>query len=52
MNTAEKVSNAIAQIIDSMMNRVMDNVLINDPFIPEEHNLLFKHLYYTKHCSC
>ena len=37
MNTAEKISNAIAQIIDSMMNRVMDNVLINDPFIPEEH---------------
>ena len=37
MNTSEKISIAIAEIINSMMNRVMNNVLVNDPFIPEEH---------------
>jgi hypothetical protein len=37
MDTAEKISKVISQIISTMMNRVMDNVLIRDPFIPEEH---------------
>jgi hypothetical protein len=37
MNTAEKISKGIAQIISSMMDRVMDNVLVRDPFLPEEH---------------
>ena len=37
MNTSEKISIAIKNIITTMMDRVMDNVLINDPFIPEEH---------------
>jgi hypothetical protein len=37
MNTSEKISIAIKDIITTMMDRVMDNVLINDPFIPEEH---------------
>jgi hypothetical protein len=38
MTTQERVADAIKMIIESMMNRVMDNVLVNDPFIEEEHH--------------
>jgi hypothetical protein len=32
-----KMKKAIQQVIKTMMDRVMDNVLIKDPFLPEEH---------------
>jgi hypothetical protein len=38
MDNSEKISHAIHAIITSMMNRVMQNVLENDPFIPEIHH--------------
>ena len=38
MNTSEKIKEAIKEIITSMMDRVMNNVLVNDPFIPEKHH--------------
>lgn len=44
MNTAEKISKAITQIISAMMDRVMYNVLEKDPFIPEIHKAM-KPLY-------
>lgn len=37
MDNSEKISIAIRDIIISMMDRVMENVLVKDPFIPEEH---------------
>ena len=37
METQKKISVAIAEIITAMMERVMENVLEKDPFIPEEH---------------
>ena len=33
----EEVSVAIKEVIQTLMNRVMENVLYNDPFIAEEH---------------
>lgn len=33
----KKVSQAIEHVIKSMMDRVMNNVMSNDPFLPEEH---------------
>ncbi|HPX59108.1 MAG TPA: TdeIII family type II restriction endonuclease [Bacteroidales bacterium] len=33
----QEVSDAIKQVIQALMDRVMDNVLLNDPFIPEKH---------------
>ncbi|MDR1478910.1 MAG: TdeIII family type II restriction endonuclease [Planctomycetaceae bacterium] len=38
MTTSEKIKDAIKDIICSMMNRVMYNVLEKDPFIPEKHH--------------
>lgn len=38
MTKQERVADAIKRIIESMMNRVMDNVLVKDPFIEEEHH--------------
>jgi len=32
-----EMKRAIQEVIKSMMDRVMDNVLVKDPFIPEEH---------------
>jgi len=29
---------AIQEVIKAMMDRVMDNVLVNDPFLPDEHH--------------
>jgi hypothetical protein len=44
MNTSEKIKDAIKTIISEMMERVLNNVLIKDPFIPEKHHSL-KPLY-------
>lgn len=33
----QEVSEAIKQVIQTLMDRVMENVLFNDPFIAEEH---------------
>ena len=38
METSEKIKEAIKEIITSMMDRVMNNVLVKDPFIPEKHH--------------
>ena len=38
MNANVKVAEAIRQIISDLMNRVMEKVLVKDPFIPEEHH--------------
>ena len=37
METQKKISDAIKGIITTMMERVMENVLEKDPFIPEKH---------------
>ncbi len=38
MSKQERVALAIKEVVSSMMNRVMDNVLIKDPFIKEKHH--------------
>lgn len=38
MNKQERVSIAIKEVVTKMMDRVMDNVLIKDPFIKEKHH--------------
>lgn len=38
MNKEKEVALAIKDVISKMMDRVMDNVLINDPFIKETHH--------------
>lgn len=38
MNANVKVAEAIRQIISDLMDRVMEKVLVKDPFIPEEHH--------------
>lgn len=38
MNKEERVANAIKEIIENLMERVMHNVLIKDPFIKEKHH--------------
>jgi Type II restriction endonuclease, TdeIII len=37
MSKQERVALAIKEVVSSMMNRVMDNVLIKDPFVKEKH---------------
>ena len=37
MDTQKKISVAIAEIITATMERVMENVLVNNPFTTEEH---------------
>jgi hypothetical protein len=37
MTKQERVALAIKEVVSSMMNRVMDNVLIKDPFLKEKH---------------
>lgn len=44
MNKQERVALAIKGVVSKMMDRVMDNVLINDPFLKEKH-LSSKPLY-------
>lgn len=38
MNKQERVSLAIKEVVSKMMDRVMDNVLIKDPFVKEKHH--------------
>ena len=38
MNKEERVAKAIKEIIENLMERVMHNVLIKDPFIKEKHH--------------
>lgn len=38
MNKQERISLAIRDVISNLMERVMDRVLITDPFIKEEHH--------------
>ena len=44
MNDSQKIKTAIQSVIKEMMDKVMENVLIKKPFIPEEHRA-FKPLY-------
>ena len=37
MTKQERVALAIKEVVSKMMNRVMDNVMIKDPFIKEKH---------------
>jgi Type II restriction endonuclease, TdeIII len=37
MNKSKRVADAIKTVVTRMMDRVMNNVLINDPFIKEKH---------------
>jgi DNA-directed RNA polymerase beta' subunit len=39
MNNSERMKTTIQSVIKDMMDRVMDNVLLKRPFIPEEHSL-------------
>ena len=39
MDTQKKISVAIAKIITATMERVMENVLVNNPFTTEEHRI-------------
>jgi Type II restriction endonuclease, TdeIII len=39
MNKEERIALAIKNIISKMMDRVMDNVMIKDPFVTESHRL-------------
>ena len=38
MNKQERVALAIKGVVSKMMDRVIDNVLINDPFLKEKHH--------------
>lgn len=38
MNTAQRVSKGISGIISGMMDKVMNKVLVEDPFLPEVHH--------------
>jgi len=38
MNKQERVAAAIKEVVSKMMDRVMNNVLIKDPFIKEKHH--------------
>ena len=38
MNKEERVAKSIKEIIENLMERVMHNVLIKDPFIKEKHH--------------
>jgi len=38
MSKEQRVALAIKEVVSRMMDRVMDNVLINDPFIKEKHH--------------
>ncbi|MFZ2451784.1 MAG: TdeIII family type II restriction endonuclease [Methylovulum miyakonense] len=44
MTDKDRVAKAIQEVIQTMMNRVMDKVLLEDPFIKEKHQAL-KPLY-------
>ncbi len=38
MNKQERVTLAIKEVVSKMMDRVMENVLVNDPFVKETHH--------------
>jgi hypothetical protein len=38
MNKQERVALAIKDVVSKMMDRVMENVLVNDPFVKETHH--------------
>src|SRR5690349_14816410 len=38
MTSQDAMKKAIQDVIKMMMDRVMDNVMLNDPFLPEEHH--------------
>ena len=38
MNKQERVARAIKEVVSKMMDRVMENVMIKDPFIKEKHH--------------
>lgn len=38
MSKNKQVEEAIKTVISTMMDRVMNNVLINDPFVKEKHH--------------
>jgi hypothetical protein len=38
MNKQERVALAIKAVVSKMMDRVMENVLVNDPFVKEKHH--------------
>ncbi|MEA5458077.1 TdeIII family type II restriction endonuclease [Arcicella sp. LKC2W] len=38
MNKQERVALAIKGVVSKMMDRVMENVLVNDPFVKEKHH--------------
>ena len=38
MNKRERVALAIKEVVSKMMDKVMENVLVNDPFITEKHH--------------
>ncbi len=38
MNTQDRVALAIKDVVSNMMNKVMNRVLIEDPFIKENHH--------------
>jgi Type II restriction endonuclease, TdeIII len=38
MNKQERVALAIKNVVSKMMDRVMENVLVNDPFVKETHH--------------
>ena len=38
MSKNKRIGEAITGVVVTMMDRVMDNVLINDPFIKEQHH--------------
>jgi len=38
MSREERVASAIKEVVSKMMDRVMDNVMIKDPFIKEKHH--------------
>ena len=38
MNKQERVALAIKEVVSKMMDRVMENVLVNDPFVKEKHH--------------
>ena len=38
MTDKDRVAKAIQEVINTMMNRVMNKVLVEDPFIKEKHH--------------
>ncbi|MBE9129176.1 MULTISPECIES: TdeIII family type II restriction endonuclease [unclassified Coleofasciculus] len=41
MDNSEEMKSAIQSVIKQMMDKVMENALLKDPFIPEKHQRLY-----------